>query len=91
MSHFYGWFQGSGQEITRTGTRNGGMRARLNGYEIGGAIKIEEVEIEGKLQDVITVIIDGGSGVTTGYHAVGKFLRFTRDEFGDLVELAYNA
>jgi len=40
MAHFYGTLVGSSGEITRCGTRNSGLLAKVSGWSIGGVVSI---------------------------------------------------
>ena len=83
MAHFYGYFQGSGQEITRTGTANSGIRATLAGWNIGTQMRLREQVIDSVRKDVLDIFIDGGSGVDQDRVTFS----FTWDENGVLIQL----
>ena len=44
MSHFHADLTGSTQQITRTGTKNSGIRAHIRGWNIGVRIILKHVE-----------------------------------------------
>ena len=60
MAHYKGTVQGNGSPASRLGTKSSGMEARADGWNIGGAVDIRNVEGE----DVVRFAVTGGSNRT---------------------------
>jgi len=58
MAQFIGFVQGSGGEVSRTGTKQSGLSATARGWEIGGSTEMCHSEEKG---DYVEFYIDGGS------------------------------
>lgn len=78
MAHFYGYFQGKGKQVTRTGTRNSGIHARIQGYRIGVDASVTYDPVQDS--DIVTITLYGGRKEPDGI----KTLRFKRDK-GELI------
>ena len=59
MAHFYGVIQGSRGSVSRGGTKNSGMTASVNGWNVGARIEVYHDSETGL--DTITVIKTSGS------------------------------
>lgn len=70
MAHFIGYLQGSRGEASRLGTKNTGIDARAQGWEIGGKI-IMECNKDG--EDIVTIYVTRGSNNRGNSLNLGSF------------------
>jgi len=59
MAQFIGYMKGSRGEVSRLGTKNSGMDARVQGWELGGRVCIEHDTMQER--DVVHVYLTRGS------------------------------
>ena len=80
MAHFYGTTQGHRGEATRCGTKNSGLTATANGWDIGGEIS---VSYSTHLQtDIVTFYTTTGSNTKRN-----RIMSFYVDKDGKLAIL----
>lgn len=56
MAHFFGRMTGKGDQVTRTGTKNSGITANVQGWGLGIIVDIQHVDG----QDVARIYKTGG-------------------------------
>lgn len=83
MAHFYGKVQGSHGEVTRTGTKSSGLKASVNGWNIGGDVEIEH---DPAIGDIVNFYITKGSN-NPERHLLGTF---TLDLHGNIIKGPYS-
>jgi len=59
VAHFYGWLQGSKGQTTRCGTRNSGINAEIQGWDLGIKAQMSQ---NSNGEDEINVYLTGGEG-----------------------------
>jgi len=74
MSHLIGYLTGKNKTVSRTGTKSSGISASVQGWTIGGQVRIWHNEHSGK--DVLCVDLYKGSNNTS----IVKTLVFNEDD-----------
>lgn len=71
MGHFYGGVHGNRGEATRLGTKNSGLKAFANGWDIGVDVKLRYDKE--KDEDVVYVTLTSGSAGNASSKSLGRF------------------
>lgn len=78
MAHFIGSLQGNKGEASRLGSKRSGIRAKAQGWNIGGEV---QCFIDDQGRDVVRLYVTHGSNAHNFPQLVGEFIK---DENGDL-------
>ena len=71
MGHFYGGVHGNRGETTMLGTKNSGLKAFANGWDIGVDVKLRYDKE--KDEDVVYVTLTSGSAGNSSSKSLGRF------------------
>lgn len=71
MAHFYGGVHGNRGEATRLGTKDSGLKAFANGWDIGVDVRLRYCKDTD--EDVISVTLTGGSNGNSSSKCLGSF------------------
>lgn len=72
MAHFIGFINGSRGEASRLGTKNSGIEARAQGWNIGGRVAVRHNATTGK--DEVTLEVTTGSNGSGHSLCLGTFI-----------------
>jgi len=87
MAHFIGYVHGSRGEASRLGTKDSGITAKANGWDIGAETSIrydEKIDM-----DIVTVYLTAGSNHRDAAQYLGQFVRTDENGYEALSETLY--